>query len=215
MQNFFKALLQRLPWVILLVLIIWHYVFDNNSNREEAPTNITTSSIITEIETLGKLELIKYNFQEVTEIENAQKVFDFLESLMPANKAVLISRGEAVGCIDLLKLSDEDIVIGKDTVYVQLPAAELCYFKVDLENSRIYDLQTSMMSDEQATRFTELLFKTAEEQVRKSAITSGILENTERSAQIMLEALFKKITNKEVVFTFKPEGVVIDSALVR
>ena len=103
MHNFFKALLQRLPWVILLVLVMWHYIFDNDKVQEEK-TTITTSSIITEIESLGKLELIKYNFQEVTEIENAQKVFDFLESLLPANKAVLISRGEAVGCIDLLKL---------------------------------------------------------------------------------------------------------------
>ena len=214
MHNFFKALLQRLPWVILLVLVMWHYIFDNDKVQEEK-TTITTSSIITEIESLGKLELIKYNFQEVTEIENAQKVFDFLESLLPANKAVLISRGEAVGCIDLLKLSEEDIIIDQDTLYVKLPAAELCYFKVDIENSRIYDLQTSMMSDEQATRFTELLYKTAEEQVKKSAITSGILENTERSAQIMLKALFQKITTKEIVFTFTPEEVIIDSTLVR
>ncbi|MEL6561337.1 MAG: DUF4230 domain-containing protein [Bacteroidota bacterium] len=215
MHNFFKALLQRLPWVILLVLVMWHYIFDNANDETEKPTTITTSSIITEIESLGKLELIKYNFQEVTEIENAQKIFDFLESLLPANKAVLISRGEAVGCIDLLKLSEEDIIINQDTLYVKLPAAELCYFKVDIENSRIYDLQTSMMSEEQATRFTELLYKTAEEQVKKSAITSGILENTERSAQMMLKALFKKITNKEVVFTFTPEEVIIDSTLVR
>ena len=213
MHNFFKALLLRLPWVILLVLVMWHYIFDNDKVQEEK-TTITTSSIITEVESLGKLELIKYNFQEVTEIENAQKVFDFLESLLPANKAVLISRGEAVGCIDLLKLSEEDIIIDQDTLYVKLPAAELCYFKVDIENSRIYDLQTSMMSDGQANRFTGLLYKTAEEQVKKSAITSGILENTERSAQIMLKALFQKITTKEIVFTFTPEEVIIDSTLV-
>ena len=194
---------------------MWYYVFNKTDDREELPTTITTSSIITEIESLGKLELIKYNFQEVTEIKNAQKVFDFLESLLPANKAVLISRGEAVGCIDLMKLSDDDIAISTDTVYVRLPAAELCYFKVDIENSRIYDLQTSMMSDEQASRFTELLYKTAEEQVKNSAITSGILENTERSAEIMLKALFKKITEKEVVFTFTSEDVTGDTTLVR
>ncbi len=96
MQHFIKVLLQRLPWVILLVIIMWYFVFDNSAADQPVKTEITTTAILTEIESLGKLELIKYNFQEVTEIENAQKVFDFLEYIFPKNKAVLISRGEAV-----------------------------------------------------------------------------------------------------------------------
>lgn len=215
MQHFLKILIQRLPWVLLIVFIMWFYIFDDDSENKSKPTEITNSSIITEIESLGKLELIKYNFQEVTEIKNAQKVFDFLEYIFPQNRAVLISRGEAVGCVDLMKLTDEDIVIEKDTVYIKLPSAELCYFKIDLENSRIYDLQTAMMSAEQSRKFTELLYKKAEEQVKNSAMTSGILENTENSARLMLEALFKKITDKEVIFTFAPSDMPADSILFR
>lgn len=204
MRDFFKALLRRLPWILLLVLVLWFYYF--NSSPVEKPTEITSSTILTEIESLGKLELIKYNFQEITEIKNANKIFSVLEYIFPENKAVLISRGEAVGCIDLLKLQEEDISLAGDTLFISLPPPELCYFKIDLENSRVYDIQTAGMSAEQRSRFTETLFKTAEAQIKSSALRSGILENTETNAKLMLEKLFNKLTDKTIIFTEKPKN---------
>jgi len=217
MRDFLKVLLQRLPWVILMVVITWFFLFKNDDRSSEKVTEISATAVLTEIESLGKLELIKYNFQEVTEIKDPQKVFDFLEYLFPANKAVLISRGEAVGCIDLKNISEEDILIEDDTVYVNLPPAELCYFKVDLNNSKIYDLQTAFMSQEQSAKFTQLLYQKAEAQIKQAALTSGILESTENSAQLMLETLFNRVTQKPIVFTFKPEITIIpnDTLLLR
>ncbi|MGB3465618.1 MAG: DUF4230 domain-containing protein [Cyclobacteriaceae bacterium] len=205
MQNFFKNLIRRLPWILLLVSVMWFFILRDTT--EEQPTEITSSTILTEIESLGKLELIRYNFQEVTEIKNANKIFSVLEYIFPENRAVLISRGEAVGCIDLLKLAEEDIAVEGDTVYIRLPPPELCYFKVDLENSRVYDIQTAGMSADQRSRFTETLFKTAEAQIKSSALRSGILENTETNAKLMLETLFEKLTQKKIIFTQKPEDL--------
>ena len=91
-----------------------------------APTNTeVTTMLITEIEALGKMELVKYRFQEVTEVKELSKEFLNILKLDVDAKAVLITQGEAVGCIDMLKISAQDVRITQDTVWMHLPNLEI------------------------------------------------------------------------------------------
>jgi hypothetical protein len=149
---------------------------------------------------MGKLELIKYQFQEITEIEKVGRDFYNLFKLENDSRAVLISKGEAVGCIDLTRLEVRHILETPDSVIIQLPPPELCYFKLDLENTRIYALETGLFTSEKS--FIEEAYKSAEQQIKQSAIQSGILPQTKQNAEIILKPLLEEITGKQVVIIY-------------
>jgi hypothetical protein len=149
---------------------------------------------------MGKLELIKYQFQEITEIEKVGRDFYNLFKLENDSRAVLISKGEAVGCIDLTRLEVRHIMETPDSVIIQLPPPEICYFKLDLENTRIYALETGLFTSEKS--FIEEAYKSAEQQIKQSAIQSGILPQTKQNAEIILKPLLEEITGKQVVIIY-------------
>jgi len=152
------------------------------------------------LETIGKIELTKYQFQEVTEIQKVGKDFYNLFKLENDSRAVLISRGEAVGCIDLTKLDARHIQDLEDSLVVQLPPPELCYFKLDLENTRVYALETGLFTSEKD--FIENAYQSAEQQIRQSAIQSGILKQAKENAEIVLKPLLEEISGKKVIIIY-------------
>lgn len=182
------------PWAIL----VFYVIKDNFDEKEQADPQIHNTAVLMQIEALGKLELVKYNFKEITEIEELSKKYLSIFQLGPDSKIALISHGEAVGCIDLEKLSADDIRFTKDTLYISLPNPELCYYKLDLAKSRIYSLQTNPLKDERA--FVEKAYKTAEKEIRAAALNSGILEQTRSNAKIMLKPFLENVSGKTVVF---------------
>ena len=87
----------------------------NSKNKLEN----TQTVVLQEITSLGKLELVRYNFKDIVE-QQITKLW------LPDAKAVLIVQGEAVGCVDLTQMKIADIEAGKDTLVVHLPEPELC-----------------------------------------------------------------------------------------
>ncbi|QSE98589.1 DUF4230 domain-containing protein [Fulvivirga lutea] len=193
-------ILQILPWIGLLAIVI--YLWQTQEIKEK-PIEITNSSILREVESLGKLELVRYNFKEITELKKVSPEFWKIFKLGPDSKIALISEGSAVGCIDLSKLSEENIYHSTDTIYINLPKPELCYYKLDMSKTRIYSMQTNPLEDEK--EFIRRAYQAAEDEIKQSAINSGIMENTLRNAEIMLKPIIEKLTNKQVVFTLKPD----------
>ncbi len=192
-----------MPWALLLFYVIK----ENLSERSKTEEQLTNTTILTQIESLGKLELVKYNFKEITELEELSKKYLSIFQLGPDSKIALISQGQAVGCIDLEKMEVDNVLIENDTLYISLPKPELCYYKLDLSKSRIYSLQTNPLKDERA--FIEKAYKSAENEIKEAALSSGILEQTKINAQIMLKPFLENVSGKIVVFTEKPNDEVI------
>nr|WKN40282.1 DUF4230 domain-containing protein [Tunicatimonas sp. TK19036] len=165
-----------------------------------APTNTeVTTMLITEIEALGKMELVKYRFQEVTEVKELSKEFLNILKLDVDAKAVLITQGEAVGCIDMLKISAQDVRITQDTVWMHLPNPEICYYKLDMENTRLYSVETGFFTDRNA--FISRAYQQAERQIRDAANESGILDETEVNAHRILRPMLEELSGRTVIFT--------------
>jgi hypothetical protein len=205
-----NLILRTLPWLLVIGLLIALFTIKGLEKNEEPQIQIQTSAIVTEIERIGKLELVKYNFKEITEInKKAPEYFYNLIKIGADSRMALISAGSAVGCIDLTKIKSEDLRIEKDTLYVYLPKAELCYYKVDLENTRVYFLETNAMIDEKA--FIDEGYKAAERQIKTAALQSGILEQTDANAELFLRPLFEKLGGRQVVFIKKPDAIKIDT----
>ena len=216
MISLLRTILFVLPWVLLIGVLSWLLVEEKLTIDDSEPSReVYQSSVLTRVEQMGNLELVKYNFQEVTEIKKVAESMDFKFFKWKAqtdSKAVLISSGSAVGCIDLTSLSSADINTEGDTLYVKLPAPEMCFFKVDLEKSRIYDLQIDYLPKEERADFMEQLYDEAEKNIRATALNMGILEQARENAQTLLQPLFEEISGKPVVLSF---GMDVENRLDR
>lgn len=201
-----RTILFVLPWALLIALLSWLLIDEKLTSDDSAPTRETyQSSILTRVERMGNLELVKYNFQEVTEIKKVAESMDFkFFKWKPQtdSRAVLISSGSAVGCIDLTRLRSTDIITANDTLYIRLPAPEMCFFKIDLEKSRIYDLQIDYLRKEDRAAFMDQLYDEAEKNIRKTALDMGILEQARENAHLLLQPLFEEISGRPVVLSF-------------
>jgi len=202
-----RLILRLLPWLLLILALVWIWMSDALSfERIEGSKETYQNTILTRVEQIGKLELAKYNFQEVTEIKRVADVIDlrlFKYKVAPDSKAVLISQGSATGCIDLSKLTTSDLKEKGDTLYISLPAPEMCYFKIDLENSRIYDLQVTYMPPDDRKQFVQELYQVAEQEIKNAALKTGILEQTSENAKLVLKPLFESISGKTVLIQIK------------
>ena len=197
-MNTIKELVRVLPWILLLVGVFWWWQTDKAD--QSAKTVLNTSVILKEVEELGRFELVEYNFKEITELTEVSKEYFSLFKLGPDQKIALISEGQAAGCIDFTKMKDQDITVMGDTVFMRLPDPEICYYKLDLNKTRIYSLQTSPMKEDGP--FIEKAYKIAEDEIRKAALESGILQQTRENAEAMILPLFEKVSGKTVVFTY-------------
>ncbi|MEQ9468855.1 MAG: DUF4230 domain-containing protein [Ekhidna sp.] len=212
MINLAKLILKILPWLLTVGLLSWMLLQEKMNFSKERVTKIETNTILTRVEQMGKMELVKYNFQEVTEVKKIANEIDlkiFKYKPIPDSKAVLISQGSAVGCIDFAKIKPEDISIENDTVYLSLPAPEICYFKIDLEKSRLYDLQIDYMRQDERKNFIQELYKVAEQEIKNSSIQSGILEQTRENAHAVLRPMLEGISGRVVILSFRMDEPII------
>jgi hypothetical protein len=156
----------------------------------------THNIVLKEMSTLGKLELAKFAFRDVIEQE-------LVREYLPNPKAILIVQGEAVGCIDLSQIKESDLATKGDTLVVHLPDPELCTVKIDHQKTRIYDAEFAFMNEQNL--FNEA-YQRAEVQIRQSAIEMGIMEQTQKNANLVLKPLLESVSGKKVVLQYRLSG---------
>ncbi len=216
----FRLFLKFIPWaiVVLLLIFLWLRRLSDFSTPEKLTVENTT--ILQEIEALGKLELVKYRFKEVIEAEKTAKKWARYFPLGSDMKAVIIASGEAVACIDLTKIQKQDIEFGNDTIFIDLPPAELCYFKIDLQNSKLYDFKATnsiykyLDNEDKAAEFIQETYAKAESQIKAAALESGILQDAERMSGEVLQPFLSNISQQTVVLRFPnlPNKVILGSS---
>ena len=207
-----KLFLRLLPWILIglfifILNITNNWPFEKNSKDHQI---IETSVILNKIENLGRLELVKYNFKELFEYKRLSDGKIIGNSLLNSNNytpdlsVILVATGEAVGCIDLTKIEARDIIIGKDTVFIQLPSPELCYYRLDMQNTKLYSFTNDswwsrLFTDEdEKNQILHLAYQKAEGRLKEAAIESGIYQSTNENVVHMLQPLLIQITGKQV-----------------
>ncbi len=204
-----RVILKLIPWIIALVLacMLWMNLYTSgvfNSSSEQ--TTVIQNSVLQKIESLGKLELVRYNFRDITELQKKgrQDYFNIINWGEDA-KMVLVSSGSAIGCIDLTRIKDEHIQVRNDTLYVQLPEPELCNHKLDMESTYIYALETGRRINRQ--EFIQEGYRMAEQKVKDAALESGILDQTAVNAELVLRPLLESVGEKPVIFVKNPPKI--------
>jgi hypothetical protein len=157
----------------------------------------THRSVLEEIEALGKVELVKYKFKDVVEHKVKYNWF-------PDSKVMLIVSGEAVGCIDLAQIKPQHLLDTQDTLFLTMPAPELCYYKINHQDSKIYDTKNTYFNDAQ---LIDKAFKAAEKEISRLAYQANITEMTIQNADKILKPLLAQIAGKVVVLNYPPNAV--------
>jgi len=183
-----------IPWVLILVLGGAVYYFA--VGKANPPPEVNFSTVIEKVEAMGKMQLVRYQISDAVEyIKPSGSRF------VPDAKALLIISGEAIGCIDLSKVKSSDLVKTDSALTLQLPAPELCVFKVDHKKSRVYDTKFTRLTGQ--TNIIDEAFKKAEAQIEKTALDNGILDETKKNAQLILKPMLEQMTGKKVTITFE------------
>lgn len=200
MNTLLKLLQKLLPWTVLILVLLYIYNQVNwpFKNKETPATIITHNTILEKIESLGKLELVKYNFQEVTTLTEKNERY---LGIFPAgdSKVILISNGEAVGCIDLTKIKAEDINLSGDSLIVYLPPPEVCYHKLNLDKTRIFSVEKGVYYRNESD-LIEKAYKLAENEIEQAALNADILNKTLENAEIILRPLLEEVAGRKVYF---------------
>jgi len=194
-----RLLRRLLPLALLLALgvFVWRKIGPTRAGlnllaAREPQVTVTHNTVLTQVEALGRLELVRYRFKDVVEYKRSSK-YPFL----PDAKAALIVGGEAVGCLDLRKIKPQDVTLeGDSVVRVLLPAPELCTFQVDHSQSRVFSTENTFFQDAQVV---DEAYRYAEAQVRRSALQSGILAETQRNAEQILVPMLRTLTGRRVI----------------
>jgi hypothetical protein len=193
-------LIRRLFPLVLLVALgvfLWRKIGStltdlNPLAPREPKVTVTHNTVLTQVEALGKLELVRYRFKDVVEYKRTAK-YPFL----PDAKAALIVGGEAVGCLDLRKIRPQDVTLeGDSVVRIILPDPELCAFQVNHNQSRVFSTSNGFFDD---ASLVDEAYRYAEAQVRRSALQSGILAETQRNAQQILVPMLRTLTGRRVI----------------
>ena len=173
---------------------------------ETAPQPVVTHhTVLTQVTRMGKLELVKYNFRDVMEYEkNRNTSSQLLNQYLNKARVVLIVNGEAVGCVDLTKIGAADVVEGDSTVIVYLPEPELCVYKINHEQSKLYDTQNTYFEEE--GKLVNEAYAAAEKKVRQSALDMGILEQAEENARQILQPFLEQVSGKKVILRKRRKG---------
>jgi hypothetical protein len=199
-----KSFSRILPWVLVAGLLAYLLLRVSTSTDQNPSLIIQNSVVLKEIEAMGKIELVKYNFKEITEVTDIAETYFDLFKIGPDQKIALISEGQAVGCIDLTRLQAHDILVEGDTMFIRLPQPEICYYRLDLQKTKIYSLQTNPFEDNE--EFIEQAYRQAEKEIHEAAINSGILDQTRLNAEMVLKPMLQKMSGKDVVIQFGLQG---------
>ncbi|NGM63773.1 DUF4230 domain-containing protein [Sphingobacterium sp. SGR-19] len=186
MMNFLKIVL----FIAILAVIGW-FLLARYGNRQTSESK--HQMLIERIEAMGKLELVKYRFSDVLEHKN-------VSAYLPDASVLLIIKADAVGCVDLTKLSPQDIEVIDDSVSIRLPDPEICYVKIDHEASKVYD--TKMAFFREATLVDEA-FKSAEKEIYKEVRNSDILRQTSANAIHVFKPLLEGLGFSKINVHFK------------
>ncbi|MHC2990076.1 hypothetical protein OB13_00145 [Pontibacter sp. HJ8] len=190
--RFFFRLLPLLLFILAAVFIWRSFKGSLFGSEEKQPEVIVNhNTILTTVEELGRMELVRYNFKDIVEYEKD------VSRWVPNSKVVLIVTGEAVGCVDFTKLTPQDIRFYGDTlVQISLPAPEVCYYKIDHSKSKVFSKENTYFQDAELVQDS---YRYAEANVKEAAINSGILRQTTVNAEKVLKPMLEEITGRKVV----------------
>jgi len=184
-----------LSFFIILFAALAFMFFYFKKQLFEVKTEITEDVMVSKITSMGKLELVKYSMKDVIEKKEVRR-------FLPDERVLFVAVGEVVGCIDLTKVSKDDITFNNDSLTLYLPQPEICYVKIDHKASKVYDV-SGVWFPSDTKDLVEGIYKIAEQKLLMNAKGMQLMEKTKENAVLIFKPLVENLSNKKVEILFK------------
>jgi hypothetical protein len=152
-------------------------------------------TIINEVQSLARLETIRYTVEKVVTAEVNQGVLGPLFG----DRLLFVAHGYVIAGIDMSKIKPEDLWLEGELLNVRLPATEILVATLDNDKSYIYDRVTGLFTHGDPTLETQVR-QVAEQEILKAATQEGILDQATTNAQTYLRWFFETMGYKNIIF---------------
>ncbi len=152
-------------------------------------------TIINEVQSLAKLETIRYTVEKVVTAEVNQGVLGPLFG----DRLLFVAHGYVIAGLDMSKIKPEDMWLAGEMLNVRLPATEVLVATLDNNKSYVYDRVTGLFTQGDPTLETQVR-QVAEAEILKAAIADGILDQATTTAQTYLRWFFETLGYKQINF---------------
>lgn len=151
------------------------------------PTIRSTSTVITRIQQLSRLETTSYTMEKVIEAGVQGNVF---QNLLFGDRLLLIAHGTVIAGIDLGKLQESDVTISEDgnVITIHLPPIEIFSATLDNSKTRVYDREKGLLATNNQDLET-MARQTAEAGILQSACESGIMQRATNDSRRSVEQI--------------------------
>jgi hypothetical protein len=152
-------------------------------------------TIINEVQSLARLETIRYTVEKVVTAEVNQGVLGPLFG----DRLLFVAHGYIIAGIDMSKIRPEDLWLEGDLLNIRLPATEILVVTLDNDKSYVYDRVTGLFTHGDPTLETQVR-QVAEQEILKAATQEGILDQATTNAQTYLRWFFETLGYKYIRF---------------
>ena len=152
-------------------------------------------TIINQVQALARLETIRYTVEKVITAETNQGVL----AALFGDRLLFVAHGYVIAGIDMSKIKPEDLWLAGNVLNIRLPAAEVLVATLDNSKSYVYDRQTGLLTQADPALETQAR-QVAEQEIQKSALEDGILDQATVNAKTYLLWFFEAAGYKQVNF---------------
>jgi Protein of unknown function (DUF4230) len=186
------------PWLIVLLLLvigagigiaslgviahkaeqgIWDRIASVVTGRTQTEYR-SQPSVVEKIQRLQRLETLVYTVDKVVEGDRESLI---LPDFLAGEKLLLVAHGEVIAGVDLGALKPSDVEVSGRKIHVRLPQAQIFSARLDSAQTRVYSRSTGLLVSADPNLESEVRQK-AEQQIRESALTDGILNKAAQNA---------------------------------
>lgn len=171
--------------LLIIFLLISYVIYGKIASRK---TGYDSSTVLTQIEKLQELSLVKYNYTGVIGYKDTLKVMNM--NVPFTEKYFLIKyNGYIKAGIDLKKSNVQ--VNGKEVV-VYVPKPQIFDAVIDEKSLQIYDQSTNLFNPVSINDYRNAIVKEKNMMIR-SAVKQGVLNEARKNAQTLLIGILKEM----------------------
>jgi len=183
-----KSKLGLVVFIIVVIILFSALIAKNNPFAQPGiKVDLSRSSVIKEIQSLGSLETASYSIEKIVE---AGQGGNAIQELLYGDRILLIANGKVVAGVNLFQLSDDDVVVRGSNLTVNLPSPVILSSTLDNSKTKVYDRTQGYLNKGNKDLETEAR-KSAETSITQAACEAGILEEARENAVERIKQLFE------------------------
>ncbi len=158
--------------------------------------------VVLGIRQLNELATVEYTTQVVVTEEENPRILRLLPSpdFITGEQIILAATGEVEAGIDLDKLGEDEVRVAGETLFVELPAAEILGSSLNEDETRLYDRDRGLLRIRGNDELIDEAREEAEDEVLATARENGILEKAQDNAEDSIRGLATSVGYQRVVF---------------